>query len=193
MQAVDWELLRALGSSLQREVKALLVEATAPWDRTSLVVFTREAYEELRRAVSSIAPKRVVVEYDSYRGLRIPLYMLEAVKEVGRFGKLTVYRLRREHLVILKCLAGRCEEEPGILKLVGSGVEWMSLVEDVTRMTEEEFRRGSNVVPLYELYRALLEIDKKLGGAVPPSVLRILVERSLEYIEVLIEKPHATF
>ena len=193
MRGVDTESLTELGAALCRDVRALLVESMAVWDPPTLIVFTREAYDELRRAVEKLGRPRVSVEYDSYRGVRIPIYMLEAVEELGRFGKLTLYRFRREHLLIIKCLAERCEEEPGILKIVGDGVEWMRLVDDATRLTEEEFRRGSNMVPLYELYRALSAIDRKLGGAIPPSILRILVERSLEYIEVLIEKPHATF
>jgi len=192
LQGVGVKTLEKLGAALSREVKALLVEPTAPWDRASLIVFTRDAYEELRGAAERLRLREFEVEYDSYRGIRIPLYMLEVVEELGRFGKLTLYGLRREHLLIIKCIAERCEEEPGILRVIGNGVEWMRLVEDATRFTEEEFRRGSNLVPLYELYKALSTIDRRLEGVVPPSILRILVERSLEYIEAIIEKPHAT-
>ena len=177
--------LAPLGNELDTPVAALLIGISG--DRVYISVFRPDWYHLLLKTVRRLGLDELVIEYQSYKGVRIPKSMLSNLSMALRIGNLELYRLRNESLIVLRCVAERCEDDPSTLELLRD-VDWSELIEEAARFSEEEFRRGSNLVPVYELFAALSSMRKKNTVVVPEHVLDKLARHCTDYIRSLYER-----
>ncbi len=149
----------------------------------TLVVFDEKSYELMRNVVEKLPEfsNKLRVEYERYRELRIPLFVLQELRPLRKLSKLELYIPSDEHLLMLRCATTLCESDELVLEIAKRGLNWDKLVEDTVRFTELAYKDRGRIIPAFELYKALESISHRLELSIESSKLAKLRDVGLEY------------
>ncbi len=172
--------------SILRDLDVHTIRALAIPERDggyTLIAFDEKSYELLKNVVEKLPNfiDRIRVEYERYRELRIPFFVLQELRPLRKLDRLELYIPSDEHLLILKCATTLCEEDELVLEIAMRGLNWDKVVEDTVRLTELAYKDRSRIIPAFELYKALESISYRLGLGIDSSKLAKLRDIGLEY------------